>query len=112
MFYRNSKVAIVCFDKDAIDTIEDWIERVKTEEPDCEIILAATKDDMLKEEDIASIEQQVKPILEEKHLENFFFTSSKTGNGVKTLFQAAALFCNNIPESETIQPVKQNKKCC
>ena len=95
MFYRDSRVAFVCFDKDRIDTILDWIDRIRSEEADCTIILVATKEDMLDTNDIVEIEESTKQIIAENNCKCLLFTSAKTGNGVSELFQTAALCYDN-----------------
>lgn len=94
MFYRDSDAAIVCFDKNALDTVEGWVSRVRAEVPECTIILALTKEDMLTDEETEDLESKGHELMSTLNAHSFLLTSAKTRNGVKELFMDAAMAYN------------------
>ncbi|EAX94054.1 small GTP-binding protein, putative [Trichomonas vaginalis G3] len=118
MFYRDSHVAFVCFDPKRTDQVENWVNKIRTEAPDCLVYLVATKSDILTQEEINEINQMAQDMTQTYHAEAFILTSAKTGNGVQDLFESAArcypqIFKANTPKQEPQQltPSKR-EKCC
>ena len=118
MFYRDSNIAFVCYDQNTIETVDDWIEKVRAEVPDCLIFLVLTKCDMLSEEQKAIFEDKGKDLKEKTGSSFFIMTSSSLKTGVKSLFTEAAksysiVFQSNQPiidiggDSQT-----RSKSCC
>lgn len=96
MFYRDSDIAFVCFDKTAKDSIGDWIEKVKKQVSDCIIFLVVTKSDLLSEAEIADLEREKPVLLESNGAKHFFITSAQGGDHVKELFTQAAACIDQI----------------
>ena len=122
MFYRDSRVAFVCFDGKQQDTIENWVSRVRGEVPECIIFLVATKGDTLSEEEISELNHSGTELVAKYKAKSFLVTSAKTGNGVKDLFEAAALCYSEVFQSNEanneVKPIKKKQNaqgplsCC
>lgn len=120
MFYRDSHVAFVCFDPKATEPVENWINRVRGEVPECIIYLVATKGDMLSQEETNQLNTQANDMIAKFHAKSYLLTSAKTGNGVRDLFESAArcyseIFKSNEPVKEDkklVEAKKQNGGCC
>jgi small GTP-binding protein len=119
MFYRDSNVALICFDATTIDTIDSWVGRVRAEVPDCILFLVATKSDMLTDEQTA----KCLDVGSDKQLEfgaqAVVLTSAITADGVKELFVAVAkcaaqVYVPNQPDVELSAVREQSKAqtCC
>jgi len=120
MFYRDSHVALICFEPNKHENCKDWISRVKAESPDCIIILVATKADTLSTNQMLSLNQSLNDLRDDIGAKLSFITSSKTGQGIKDVFECAAglyreIYQTNQPE-QTQRPIpvpsSHNKKCC
>ena len=122
MFYRDSHIAFVCFDGKQQDTIENWVSRVRGEVPECIIFLVATKGDTLSEEEISELNHSGTELVAKYKAKSFLVTSAKTGNGVKDLFEAAALCYSEVFQSNEanneVKPIKKKQNaqgplsCC
>ena len=95
MFYRDSQIAFVCYDNQSVDSVQNWIERVRSEVPDCLIFLVSTKSDMYSADDIEAIKAKGEELKEEFEAHGHYVTSSKTRTGVVELFIEAAK-CSSI----------------
>jgi small GTP-binding protein len=116
MFYRDSDVAFVCFDRAAIPTIPEWVARVRKQVADCIIFLVATKQDLIPDNEIDGFRQLGDQLVQQNGAKLFFVTSSARGSGVKELFTEAAK-CSEIvcapatPATVQVgQPAKKVKK--
>lgn len=109
MFYRDSHVAFVCYDKDREDTVEQWVERVRTQVPQCNIILVTTKADLLSQEEQTSAAERGAALMKTLNCKLHLLTSASTGLGVKELFTHAAQFYTKINPSNT-ETVKIDEK--
>jgi small GTP-binding protein len=89
-FYRDSNIAFVCYDKLAMGTIADWITKVHEEAPTCSIFLVATKWDLLSPEERTDLTEYTETARGDVGAVGCWFTSARTGYGVKELFMAAA----------------------
>ena len=121
MFYRDSDIAFVCFEKGLQESIPDWIGRVRKQVPDCIIFLVTTKSDMLTEDEKNELLATRDDLLDKNDAKEFFLTSAQKGEGVKELFTAAAKCVEQIcaPATPAVVKVtddhKQNhprKGCC
>jgi small GTP-binding protein len=121
LFFREADVAFVCFEAgsdESIDTAPDWVELVKKEVPDCEIIFVATKSDLLPERDRAKVIANADGRLSEFKPRGCHLTSAVSRDGVDDLFRAAAeLFVSKQKakrQSKDSGSTKQNDKadCC
>jgi small GTP-binding protein len=100
MFYRDSQIALICYDETKFDSIDKWVNQLRTSVSDCVIFLVSTKADLLTEAEFAVAGQKgsdkAKAIGAERHM----MTSAKTGMGVKELFTEAARFYDRIYRAE------------
>ena len=119
MFYRDSQIGVVCFDYNDPKPVKDWIGILRSEVPDCYIILAITKADLLTNEQNIEASQIAHDLTNETDSKMYFLTSSKTGLGIKDLFESCAslykeIYKQNTPGVENIQPKPNNSKkgCC
>jgi GTPase SAR1 family protein len=101
MFYRESQVAFVCYDSTTVNTIENWIECVRGESPDCAIFLVTTKSDLLDDEGIAEQMRIGAEKRESVGAKVHALTSAVTGNGVRELFTQAAKCAETVYQSLT-----------
>lgn len=92
MYYRNSKLALVCFDFSDFDTFEKgkyWIDQLELlkDTQDIKVKLVGNKYDLI-EQDPSKVEEimtQIEPYLQERNL-SIYKTSAKTGFGITELF--------------------------
>jgi small GTP-binding protein len=90
MFYRDSQVAVVCYVPEAPETIDEWLARVREHVPDCVIILAATKADMLSEDERLELFNDGLRRSAQHGAKAHYVTSAKTGLAIEDLFYGAA----------------------
>lgn len=117
MFYRDSDIAFVCFDKTTENTIGEWIKRVLDQVSTCKIFLVLTKSDLLSNEEMSQMKAKSNILKEQHHATEFFITSSTTLNGVKELYYAAATLASEKEQMPGEILVLQSaqakpKKCC
>lgn len=120
MFYRDSDIAFVCFDKTTKETIPDWIDKVRKQVADCIIFLVATKSDLMSEAEISELENEKAAMIETHGAKQFFITSAQGGDHVKDLFTGAAKCIEQICAPATPATVKvearpsqrEKKGCC
>ncbi|KAH0795629.1 small GTP-binding protein [Histomonas meleagridis] len=117
MFYRDSHIAFVCFDKESVDSVEIWIGRVRAEVPECAIFLVTTKSDLLVDTERTELEEKGAEMIKRFGAKLHAFTSSSKGTGIKELFRSAAQFVNQIyvsnqPTTEIDLTTKQETKKC
>ncbi|KAH0795555.1 small GTP-binding protein [Histomonas meleagridis] len=111
MFYHDSNIAFVCFDKSNIDTVEQWVLRVRSQVPDCLIILVSTKVDLLSSEELIQLKKDGKEMVSKYKAEAHFLTSSQTGQEVTNLFYEAANCIEKIQDTNIQKktPLEENK---
>jgi GTPase SAR1 family protein len=110
MFYRDSDVAFVCFDRTVVPTIPEWVARVRKQVADCIIFLVATKQDLIPGDELDAFLQLGAQLVQENGAKLFFVTSSAKGIGVKELFTEAAK-CSEIvcaPSTPATVQVRQS----
>ena len=124
MYYRNSKIAIICFDitcSQSYDSVQYWIEELRRNiEEDITIIICGNKCDLESERQI-SFESASKAAEEQNAL--YCETSAVTGAGIDRMFQLAV--SRTIERIEGVLPCedeggvsldqtnqKPKKKCC
>lgn len=88
MYYRNSKLALVCFDADNLDSFQKakyWIDQLVLvkDTHDIKVVLVGNKFDLIDKLD--PLMEVVDPFLQE-HEFTFYKTSAKSGEGVQELF--------------------------
>jgi small GTP-binding protein len=127
MFYRDAKVALVCYDQSEVGSIEKWINRVKDHTVDCIIYLVSTKSDLLSESDLSLVTDEGEEHAQRSNAKHFV-TSAQTGQGITDVFRAAATDFRksqgSAPHTQEImtpapklvqlgeQPKVPNKGCC
>ena len=105
MYYRNARVALVCFDlskfESTFNTAKYWIQQLELNNSSdsrekIEIRLVGTKRDLVSTIDDATKDQVNKLITEQSNVVKFHETSSKEGTGIESLFEAIV---TNIEET-------------
>jgi small GTP-binding protein len=90
MFYRESHIALVCFDTSEVQSVERWVSRVREHAPDAKVFLVTTKSDLFmdKETEEAAVREgeQLAGKMRAKH----FVTSALAGKNVSEVFESAA----------------------
>lgn len=112
MFYRDSDIAFVCFERSTKDTIPDWIEKVRKQVPDCIIFLVATKCDLMNEDEQGELLGEKNALIQGNDAKQFFLTSAQKGIGIQELFTAAAMCVDQIcaPAAPATVKVEQGRK--
>lgn len=120
VFYRDANVAAICIDLSdsaTFSTVSVWKERVLTHEPECKLILVGTKHDLVQGDAKNKALQELSEAAEAAHIEYFYITSAKTGEGVNELFvqiatmgEAILTKPSNAPQPSKITVDDQN--CC
>jgi small GTP-binding protein len=121
LFYRDSDVALVCFEagsEESMGTVPDWVTRVRKEVPECELIFVVTKSDQItgpgqREKVIDAAHQALGRI----NPRGIYVTSAVTSDGVDELFKAAAeLYVPNkgvkIDKGKPLQGTEAPGGCC
>jgi small GTP-binding protein len=93
LFFRDSNVALVCFDptdESSVGGVREWAKRILSESADCHLFGVLTKTDLIESGEIENVIGQAKVALADVNLERFFATSSVTRNGIDAVFEAAA----------------------
>lgn len=108
MYYRQSRAAIVCFDpcsRASFEKLQFWVSELRSNEPQCQIHLVATKADLMGGNGSSSGDgssgngsgtqrRAVSTAAVQKYADSVgaavYSTSAKTGQGVTALFQSIA----------------------
>jgi small GTP-binding protein len=120
MFYRDSDVAFVCFDRTVLDTVHEWVERVRRQVPECIIFLVGTKADLLDQASSAAFTKEGEEKVAKLEATRFYLTSASKGSGVKELFRDAAkcseqVCATSVPSTVAVDPplrVQKKGGCC
>jgi small GTP-binding protein len=117
MFYRDSQIAFVCYDSNTFETIDKWVNQLRTNISDCIVFLVSTKADLLSEGDFEAARQKGRDKAQAIGAERHMITSAKTGMGVKELFTEAAKFYDRVyreemPMSELKSTGSRARPCC
>jgi small GTP-binding protein len=115
MFYRDSDVAFICFDRTMIDTAGDWVDRVRRQVPECIIFLVGTKSDVLDSIGKSEFTRDGQRKVTEVEASKFYLTSASTGLGVKELFRDAAKCSEQVcapaaPSTVPVDPPSKGQK--
>ncbi|KAH0795598.1 small GTP-binding protein [Histomonas meleagridis] len=119
-FYRNSKIALVCYDTKNEESIETWISRVREQVPDCKILLVTTKVDLLTQDQQIDCVSRGNDHVKQFNCSLHSMTSASSGYGVREIFLEAAKICNSLEKpkenEETVKLEENNEKketkCC
>lgn len=89
-------------DLSSFERLSFWYDQVQMQEPGCMMFIVGTKIDTLVDTDLPLLKQKEAEFAEQKGLEeeDFFRTSSKTGEGVEELFQSVAEYCAGLSATE------------
>jgi small GTP-binding protein len=117
MFYRDSDVALLCYDWENRSTIEEWKDRVRIKAPDCLFFLVLTKCDILVPEQMIEATAQIEEMSQKINARHHSITSANSGVGVSDLFCATGQIAKEIsrPRPAGVDfrlAVQKRKKCC
>lgn len=108
IYFRTAAIALLCFDKSNIDSIDEWYSTVYQAAPQCHIFLVLTKSD-LYEDSIEELRTRMYEKGENMNISNCFITSAKQDMGIKELFEKAATVATQVELPQT-NSVKFNEK--
>ena len=90
MYYRDAKVALICYDitnKKSFESAKYWYKQIEENgNNDCIKIIVATKADLVDQREVEEVEQY----LTSANISYFMETSAKTGKNINKLFNLAA----------------------
>ena len=128
MYIRGALVVLVCFsDYSDLQTISKYVEDVWRVEPMAKIILVGTKVDLFSQEgsvwrDLLEVNLETIPCKELREYASskgfpLFFTSSRTGQGVKNLVNHVSSLVSDSPKTQEERVILQSPeswapKCC
>lgn len=93
VFYRDANVAVICFDssnENSYESIGKWKSQVLEHRPECAIILAVTKLDLIPLEGRSEKMTNWNDLAQKNGISNIFLTSAKSFEGFKELFTQVA----------------------
>jgi small GTP-binding protein len=93
MFYRDANVAFVCFEtgsSESLDSVPDWVNKVKKEVPECDFIFVGTKADLIPVEEHSRLLAAAQHQLAELQPKGVHLTSAMNREGVEDVFKGAA----------------------
>jgi small GTP-binding protein len=120
MFYRDANVALVCFEagnQDSLESVPDWVGKVRKEVPDCDFIFVATKSDNIDAAEKAKLLESTRSQLAELQPKGVYFTSAKSREGVDEVFKVAAELyvprqqLGKLKERTELKPATANQGC-
>jgi small GTP-binding protein len=117
LFFRDSNVALLCFDptdKASISGIGDWVKRVTAEVADCHLFAVLTKADTIDPAEFDCVIADTKTAIAPLNFEQFFVTSAVRTLGVDELFQAATEIYVKAPQASggRIESEEDESRCC
>ncbi|KAK8870501.1 hypothetical protein M9Y10_008384 [Tritrichomonas musculus] len=111
-FYHGSDVGIVCFDNKESDmlSVPTWIDRIREQVQNCCIFLAATKYDLISQDEdlVSKINSFANETVQKYKLAGFYMTSAKEKIGIEEMFDEIAKI--ELTNRETVDPVDVNDK--
>ena len=105
LFYRDSDVALVCFeacDQISLDSIKDWVHRVRDQVPQCELVYVITKSDLKTKLEIDQFQKTATSIISQFGGKKIFVTSALTREGVVDVFN----FASDLYKPKSVNPGK------
>ena len=117
-FYHGSDIGVVCFDSNPLnmEAVPKWVDRIRQQVQDCCIFLAATKYDIISQDQdsVYKINSFSKEKVNELNLAGFYATSAKDNIGIDDLFdEIARIELTNKEKNEKIDidSENENNKC-
>jgi small GTP-binding protein len=115
LFFRDSDVALVCFDPNdqpSVAGVREWVQRILDEVPDCRLLGVLTKADKVDKPEEAL--EHCKAVLGDLGFEQFFITSALARQGVDAPFAAAAeaARCDAVGSLARPSLAEKGKPCC
>jgi small GTP-binding protein len=89
-FYRDARVALVCYAPASPEPIAAWIGRVRAAAPACAVLLVATKADLLAQDERVALCSSGLALAQAHGARAHYVTSAKTGQAVEEVFYGAA----------------------
>jgi small GTP-binding protein len=116
LFFRDARVALLCFDareQTSVEAVPEWVRRIEAEVQGCTMFAVMTKADKYPAAGLCAAFQNAKVRLASGNFESFFITSSVSRDGVDAVFIAAAdaAVAGHRCEVRKTVPV-QKEKCC
>ena len=121
LFFRDADVAIICFescDENSLNSIKDWVKRVRDEVPSCQFIFVMTKIDLKSKEEIDAFKKRAETKIAEYGGSIVHLTSALSKEGVNEIFYLAAdYYTSQFMIDQSIQDITENnlpesKGCC
>lgn len=122
LFYRDSDVALICFDVEessSISAIPDWVKKVRDEVPHCTLFFVLTKADLKSAQEIEQIQSEAMAVIQQYEPNTIYVTSALTKEGVNAVFEAASDLYKpkgaSLVQSQTLSkdpPSKPQNGCC
>ena len=120
LFFRDSEVALVCFeagDSNCHETVLEWIKNVRDEVPTCNIVLVLTKSDLLTGVSEDELKSKIEEDFSTVNIKGIFVTSALARSGVNEAFAACADFYTlkiQMPDKGEMQhpPETEKSSCC
>ena len=118
MYFRQADAALICCDKDNVNSVEEFVNLVREKEPTAAIFVALTKSDLYDEETKQQLLSDLNKKAGELNVKHVIATSAKTNDGVDGLFQAAAQEAYEVAKGkqgkEDVKPADDGAKrsCC
>ena len=118
IYFRSATVALLCFDSNSKESIQDWYNTIVQASPACEIFLVLTKNDLYDDKTVNDLMAFMRNKCDELKLKNAFSTSSKNNDGVDMVFKKAADIATAQQQELVPKPLPINKnesnkaQCC
>lgn len=90
MYYRSADAAIICCDKDQIDSVAEFVELVREAEPNVAVFFTLTKSDLYGDEEKQEMLNRLNEKAKELNVKCVLASSAKTEDGVASLFASVA----------------------
>jgi small GTP-binding protein len=115
LFFRDSDVALVCFDPDdksSMTGVKEWIPRILDEVPDCRLFGVMTKSDKHEQSQLEKILDAAKQTFADINFEEYFITSAVKREGVDAVFLASAEAYQRAFDAALVARESTGQRCC
>lgn len=92
-YFKGARIAIAVYDATrsfSLQRLSDWLDRVKENAPDCQIIFVGNKIDERENGSGVTLEDEILAEMAGKYNAQCMEVSAKSGEGVNEMFEAAA----------------------